>query len=213
MKKNCQSRITRRGFIGSAGAATAFTIVPRHALTASGKTAPSDKLNIACVGVGSRRNRRSSAKRAMALSIGSFEAMASPFRIWTRPPSTINRWRSGSFSPKSCLTVALADLQLYGKSPSAPFKARIREVKQGPLTYEFIQPVEGNGIFKESLDRRGEGAIDMTFTVADLKAETAKLVGKGVKVAMSGTTKSGAFAYFDTRKKGGDVFIKLIEEK
>ncbi len=52
MKKNNQSKITRRGFIGAAGAAAAFTIVPRHVLAASGKTPPSDKLNIACVGVG-----------------------------------------------------------------------------------------------------------------------------------------------------------------
>ncbi len=148
----------------------------------------------------------------MALSIGSFEAMASPFRIWTRPPSTINRWRSGSFSPKSCLTVALADLQLYGKAPAGTIKARIRDIKQGPVPYEFIQPVEGNGIYKESLDRRGEGIIDMSFTVADLEAETAKLVGKGVKVIFSGTPKNGgAFAYFDTRKRGGDVMIKLAD--
>ncbi|MHC4743573.1 MAG: Gfo/Idh/MocA family protein [Planctomycetota bacterium] len=35
------------------GAASAFTIVPRHVLGA-GQTAPSDKLNIACIGVGGR---------------------------------------------------------------------------------------------------------------------------------------------------------------
>ncbi len=52
MKKNSQSTITRRGFLGAAASATAFTIVPRHVLAASGETAPSDKLNIACIGVG-----------------------------------------------------------------------------------------------------------------------------------------------------------------
>ncbi len=51
-KTSSQSKITRRGFIGAAGAAAAFTIVPRHVLAASGQTAPSDKLSIACVGVG-----------------------------------------------------------------------------------------------------------------------------------------------------------------
>ena len=46
----------------------------------------------------------------------------------------------------------------------------------------------------------------------DLEAETAKLVGKGVKVIFSGTPKNGgAFAYFDTRKRGGDVMIKLAD--
>jgi len=43
--------ISRRRFLGSAAAAAAFTIVPRHVLGGPGYTAPSDKLNIACVGV------------------------------------------------------------------------------------------------------------------------------------------------------------------
>ncbi|MCH7886237.1 MAG: Gfo/Idh/MocA family oxidoreductase, partial [Planctomycetes bacterium] len=54
MKTDCQSRITRRGFIGAAASATAFTIVPRHVLAGSGKTPPSEKLNIACIGVGGK---------------------------------------------------------------------------------------------------------------------------------------------------------------
>ena len=51
-KTNRQSRITRRGFIGAAASATAFTILPRHVLAGSGETPPSEKLNIACIGVG-----------------------------------------------------------------------------------------------------------------------------------------------------------------
>jgi predicted dehydrogenase len=45
--------IPRRTFLTSAAVATAgFTIVPRHVLGGQGHTAPSDKLNIAAVGVG-----------------------------------------------------------------------------------------------------------------------------------------------------------------
>jgi len=43
--------ISRRRFLGTAAAAATFTIVPRHVLGGPGYTAPSDKLNIACVGV------------------------------------------------------------------------------------------------------------------------------------------------------------------
>jgi len=46
-----EKNVSRRGFIKGAAAATAFTIVPRHVL-GQGQTAPSDKLNIAGVGVG-----------------------------------------------------------------------------------------------------------------------------------------------------------------
>ena len=45
--------VPRRSFLASAAAVTAgFTIVPRHVLGGQGTPAPSDKLNIACVGVG-----------------------------------------------------------------------------------------------------------------------------------------------------------------
>lgn len=45
--------VPRRSFLASAAAVTAgFTIVPRHVLGGQDTPAPSDKLNIACVGVG-----------------------------------------------------------------------------------------------------------------------------------------------------------------
>jgi predicted dehydrogenase len=47
-----QVKISRREFLGGAAAVAAFTIVPRHVMAGSGTTAPSDKVNIAGVGVG-----------------------------------------------------------------------------------------------------------------------------------------------------------------
>jgi len=54
MKKR-GSGLSRRGLLRGAGAGVAlFTIVPRHVIGGAGKTAPSDKLNIAGVGAGGR---------------------------------------------------------------------------------------------------------------------------------------------------------------
>ena len=44
--------LPRRTFLAGAAAATGFTIVPRHVLGGQGQKAPSDKLNIAAVGIG-----------------------------------------------------------------------------------------------------------------------------------------------------------------
>ncbi|MBM3840819.1 MAG: Gfo/Idh/MocA family oxidoreductase [Verrucomicrobia bacterium] len=44
--------LTRRAFLGTAGTLTAFAIVPRHVVAGSGQTPPSEKLNIAGIGVG-----------------------------------------------------------------------------------------------------------------------------------------------------------------
>ncbi len=53
--KEMKGNITRRKFIGNTALATAgFTIVPSHVVSGLGHKAPSDKLNIAGVGVGGR---------------------------------------------------------------------------------------------------------------------------------------------------------------
>ncbi len=46
------TQISRRQFLGGAAAATAFTIVPRSVLGGPRRVAPSEKLNIACIGIG-----------------------------------------------------------------------------------------------------------------------------------------------------------------
>jgi len=45
-------QISRRQFLGTAASAAAFVFVPRHVLGGPRYTAPSEKLNIACIGIG-----------------------------------------------------------------------------------------------------------------------------------------------------------------
>jgi len=55
---NSGGRFSRRRFVQGAGAGVAlFTIVPRHVLGGPGSKAPSDKINIAGIGVGGRGRR------------------------------------------------------------------------------------------------------------------------------------------------------------
>ncbi len=53
MMHNSSSKVSRRELLRAATAVGAFYVVPRHAL-AGGGVSPSDKLNIACIGVGGR---------------------------------------------------------------------------------------------------------------------------------------------------------------
>jgi hypothetical protein len=51
--KEDSKNMTRRSFIGTTGAVAAgFTILPSSVISGLGKRAPSDKLNIAVVGIG-----------------------------------------------------------------------------------------------------------------------------------------------------------------
>jgi predicted dehydrogenase len=47
-----RQKITRRDFLSGVAATAAFTIVPRHVLGGSGRISPSEKLNVACIGIG-----------------------------------------------------------------------------------------------------------------------------------------------------------------
>ncbi|MCP4452207.1 MAG: gfo/Idh/MocA family oxidoreductase, partial [Planctomycetes bacterium] len=49
-----ESTMTRRDLLSTAASVAAFTIVPRHVLGGPGATPPSEKLNIACIGVGNK---------------------------------------------------------------------------------------------------------------------------------------------------------------
>ena len=49
-----KTKMNRRDFLLSSTAAAAFTIVPRHVLGGPGYTPPSEKLNIAGIGVGGK---------------------------------------------------------------------------------------------------------------------------------------------------------------
>src|SRR4051794_39897774 len=48
------SQQNRRKFLGTAAATAAFTIVPRHVLGGPGVVAPSDKIRLAYIGVGTQ---------------------------------------------------------------------------------------------------------------------------------------------------------------
>jgi predicted dehydrogenase len=46
-----KQRLSRRSFLSGAAAAAAFAVVPRRVLGGPGRTSPSEKLNVACIGV------------------------------------------------------------------------------------------------------------------------------------------------------------------
>ena len=51
LSKEQNRKISRRDFMSAAAAAAAFTFVPRHVLGGARYTSPSEKLNVACIGV------------------------------------------------------------------------------------------------------------------------------------------------------------------
>ncbi len=102
--------------------------------------------------------------------------------------------------------------KVYGKTPDTIDKTRMRFVQIGSFQIELIQPVEGEPIYKEFLNSKGEGAHHIAFTVDDLDEETAKLVEKGIIIITRAKLSIGVgFAYFDTGKVG-NLITELIQQ-
>lgn len=119
------------------------------------------------------------------------------------------------FLPEKQLdTRKMSNVQIYGKPPKAEVQAKTRQCRVGDrLILEMVEPGKADFIYRETLYRRGEGIMDIMFSVKDLKQETARLIEKGVPLIFCGQPQDGgSFAVFDTRTMGGDILIKLIEE-
>jgi len=108
--------------------------------------------------------------------------------------------------------VDMEGVLLRGKPTSTKIKVALAE--SGPLQVELIQPVEGQNIYTEFLDSKGEGLHHLGFQVDDLDAILAELAKEGIEPVFyhSFPDLGIAFAYLNTDRIGGVIF-ELIEVK
>jgi methylmalonyl-CoA/ethylmalonyl-CoA epimerase len=103
---------------------------------------------------------------------------------------------------------------VYGKTPDPVVKTRGVMGQVGPLGVELLQPLQGETVHKELLDKTGEGIGHIAYAVENLEEETAKLVEKGFPVILCirrpGQTGRSA-VYIDTRRVFSNIIIELIQ--
>ena len=73
-------------------------------------------------------------------------------------------------------------------------------VNIGPVMMEIWQPIRGNTIQQEFLDKVGDGVNHICFSVDDIEKERARLTEKGIRIVFSSKSEFGDGSYFDTRK-------------
>ncbi len=108
--------------------------------------------------------------------------------------------------------VSLVNKTLHGKPADWELDLRHAEGGVGNLTFELIQPLEGDTPVKDFLEKKGEGIQHIGFFVDDMEQETAKMAEKGFKITQSGETPTVKWAYFGTDAVGG-VSIELMQKK
>jgi methylmalonyl-CoA/ethylmalonyl-CoA epimerase len=107
-----------------------------------------------------------------------------------------------------------AEYLVYGKTPDPVVRTRVAMGQVGPLAVELLQPLQGETVHKELLEKKGEGIGHIAYTVENLEEETAKMVEKGFPVILSiiprGQTRRSA-VYLDTRSRFSNLIIELIQ--
>ncbi len=99
------------------------------------------------------------------------------------------------------------DTRVRGK-PS-PCSLRIGFSNLGTVLFEVIEPLAGESIHREFLERNGEGIQHLGFVVADLAGDLAKLAANGLQVLMDSpiAERQSALAYVD-----GDAASNILWE-
>jgi len=88
------------------------------------------------------------------------------------------------------------------------FETRIRCAQVGPVQLQVVQPGTGRSIYKDFLEKNGEGVFHLGFVVPDINAAETEAVGMGLRVISSGRRDNGSgFAYFDTADKCGVTLL------
>jgi hypothetical protein len=199
------SNANRRQFLGSAAAAAAFSIVPRHVLGGTGFVAPSDKINLAYVGTGTQ------GLREMPVLLASpdiqITAVCDPnkdaleYRDWSRNGllDDLRRalhdsnWRAGTEGTiPGGRDAGRSFVEAYyaGQSPSGQYKgcaayADVREMlekEKGIDAVKIMTPDHLHGVISIAAMKRGKHVImhkpiANRLKEAQLVVETARKTG------------------------------------
>jgi len=82
----------------------------------------------------------------------------------------------------------------------------------GPIEFEISQPVTGPCIYRDFLERHGEGLHHIGFDVKSLDEKLERCAKLGIRVLSMGRTPAGGFAHLDTASEGGPI-IEIIQRK
>lgn len=78
----------------------------------------------------------------------------------------------------------------------------------GPVQLQVVQPGEGRSIYKDFLEKNGEGVFHLGFVVPDIHAAESRVKDMGLEVISSGRRANGSgFAYFETAEKCGITLL------
>lgn len=89
------------------------------------------------------------------------------------------------------------------------FHYHLSIVYAGETQIELIQHLEGDSIYKEFLDEKGEGVHHLGFILDDHGKVVKDFASNGYDIVQGGKVGGSNFAYFDMRKEIG-IYVETI---
>jgi methylmalonyl-CoA/ethylmalonyl-CoA epimerase len=88
------------------------------------------------------------------------------------------------------------------------YNLTIKCAQIGAIELQLIQPGVGQSLFKDFLDKRGEGVYHLGFVVEDIEKSDGEVKAMGLGVISSGRRENGSgFSYLDTVDKAGVTLL------
>lgn len=120
-------------------------------------------------------------------------------------------WRSLGIGPWKIFLFEeplLREMTIRGKPKKYRMHVAICQLEN--IYIEVIQPIEGETIYKEFLEKNGEGLHHLGFIIDHLDKEMKQFEANGFRILQSGRFQEGGFAYLDTQENFGTI-LELIE--
>lgn len=112
--------------------------------------------------------------------------------------------------PTPMVTGELAETQMRYRGVPSEAKAKLAFLNAGQVQIELIQPIGDPSIWKEYLDKHGNGVQHLAFTVAGMQQNLEFLETMGIGLSQKGEFTGGRYAYVDAAAKLG-VDLELLE--
>jgi len=88
------------------------------------------------------------------------------------------------------------------------YNLKIKTARIGPVHLQLVEPGPGASLYKDHLEKKGEGVYHLGFEVDDINTTDSKIKALGLEVLASGRRENGSgFSYLKTESEAGVVLL------
>jgi catechol 2,3-dioxygenase-like lactoylglutathione lyase family enzyme len=88
------------------------------------------------------------------------------------------------------------------------YSLKVKTARIGPVQLQLVEPGPGASLYKDHLEKKGEGVFHLGFEVGDISATDSTIKAMGLEVLSSGRRENGSgFSYLKTESEAGVVLL------